>query len=565
LQYQLLSGTSINLLYQHQLLSLLPENSVHIMKKLILFQALIALSLHLFAQNAVSNLNGWHIKNFGTDGYYGISLEQAYKFLADKKIKSTPVIVAVLDSGVDTLHEDLTSILWVNPGEVPGNGIDDDKNGYIDDVHGWNFLGNPDGRNVNSTSSEWIRVYWRYKQRYEGKQTDTALLSREERYDYAQWQKARGGVVGKGMNEEQLNNLRQMMSNLRFCDSIFKQKFGRTEYTLKEVEDMRTTNEQEKNIKQFYTEVFKNVADKLSTNSLLINDAGNYVLGEERRASGDKVPPEDNRTSITGDDEKNLNTIYYGNNDIQAATAEHGTHVSGIIAAARSNGTGMDGIADNVRIMFVRTTPDGDEHDKDIALAIRYAVNNGAKVINMSFGKSLSPGKKMIDEAVRYAAAKNVLLVHAAGNSKRNIDGFDNFPNPRYLFTDSLATNWITVGACDEMGLAADFSNYGKKVVDVFSPGMAIYSTFPGGNKYKSWEGTSMAAPVVTGVAALLRSYFPNLTGAQVKNIITQSAAKPVVASTQPGTEKKVSMAELCSSGGIVNALNAVMLAAKYK
>jgi cell wall-associated protease len=535
------------------------------MKKLILFPAFIVFYLHLSAQSAAGNLNGWHLKNFGTDGYYGISLAEAYKFLAEKKLKSTPVVVAVLDSGVDTAHEDIKPVLWINPGEIPGNGIDDDKNGYTDDVHGWNFLGNKDGRNVNSTSSEWIRVYWRYKQRYEDKQADTALMSREERYEYALWQKARSGVVGQGMKEEQLKNLRQMVNNLRFCDSILKKKLGRNEYTLQEVQDMRTGSEMEKEIKQFYTQVFKNVSDKLSTNAMLINDADNYVLGEERRASGDKVPPEDNRTAITGDDEKNPATVYYGNNDVQASTAEHGTHVSGIIAAARSNGLGIDGIADNVRIMFVRTTPDGDEHDKDIALAIRYAVDNGAKVINMSFGKSLSPGKKMIDDAVRYAAANNVLLVHAAGNSKRNIDGFDNFPNPRYLFTDSLAPNWITVGACDEKGLAAAFSNYGKKVVDVFSPGMAVYSTYPGGNKYKSWEGTSMAAPVVTGVAALLRSYFPNLTATQVKTIITQSVTKPLSPGTQPGTENKVTMAELCSSGGIVNALNAVKLAAEYK
>jgi cell wall-associated protease len=533
------------------------------MKKLILFPALVAFSLLLSAQNAASSLNGWHVKNFGTDGYHGISLEQAYKFLADKKFKSTPVVVAVLDSGVDTLHEDLKSMLWVNPGEIPGNGIDDDKNGYVDDVHGWNFLGNKDGRNVPSTSSEWIRVYWRYKEKYEGKTPDTAKQDREERYEYALWQKARGGVVGKGMNEEQLKNLRLLMTSLRLCDSLLKQKFGRKEYTLKEVKNMRTSNELEKNIKNFLTDVFKNEHDQLSTNTILIADVDYYVTGEERRASGDKIPPEDNRYDITGDDEKNPATRFYGNNDVQAFSPLHGTHVSGIIAAVRSNGLGIDGIADNARIMQIRLSAEGDEYDKDIALGIRYAVDNGAKVINMSLGKSLCPDKKMIDDAIRYALSKQVLVVHAAGNSKRNIDGFDNFPNPQFLFTDSLAPNWITVGASTEKGLAAEFSNYGKKLVDVFAPGVAMFSTFPGGNKYKSWEGTSMAAPVVTGVAALLYSYFPKLTAVQVKNIITQSVIKPAVLSTQPGTENKVPMSELCASGGIVNVLGAVKLAEK--
>ena len=204
--------------------------------------------------------------------------------------------------------------------------------------------------------------------------------------------------------------------------------------------------------------------------------------------------------------------------------------------------------------------PDGDEFDKDIAMAMRYAVDNGAKVINISLGKSLSPDKKMIDDAVRYAARKNVLIVQAAGNSKRDINGFDNFPNPQYLFTDSLAPNWITVGASDCNGMAADFSNYGDKLVDVFSPGVAIYSTIPG-SKYMLLDGTSMASPVVTGVAALLRSYFPKLTAAQIKNIIDQSAIMPDKQTIIPGTNDKAYMNKLCKSGGIVNAYQAVKLA----
>jgi len=214
--------------------------------------------------------------------------------------------------------------------------------------------------------------------------------------------------------------------------------------------------------------------------------------------------------------------------------------------------------------MMVRTVPEGDEYDKDIALGIRYAVDNGAKIISMSFGKSLSPDKKLIDDAVRYAASKDVLIVQGAGNSKRNIDGYDNYPNPKYFLTDSIAPNWITTGASDAKGMAADFSNYGTKAVDVFAPGMVIYSTIPG-NKYIAWDGTSMATPVVSGIAALLRSYFPQLTAEDVKKIIEQTVVMPAEKTLKPGSTGKVLMNELCKSGGVVNAFNAVKLAAEYK
>ena len=534
------------------------------MKKIHVLLLLVVLTGTAVAQSAPAtseSLRGWHLKA-QQDGYFGIELEAAYRFLTERKIKSEPVIVAVLDSGIDTLHEDLKSVLWTNPGEIPGNGKDDDGNGYIDDVHGWNFLGNPDGRNVNSTSSEWIRVYWRYKARFEGKTIDTATLSPLEKYSYAQCQKARGGVVGHGMKPEQLKNLRQLLESVTICDSLLKLKFGTQQYTLKQVRNMTTANKMQEDVRQFFTEIFKNNSDENSTNKQLLANVTEYVVGEERRANGDKVPPEDNRTAITGDDEKTSTNRFYGNNDIQAANADHGTHVSGIIAAVRNNGLGMDGVANNVRILFVRTNPEGDEHDKDIAMGIRYAVENGAKVINMSFGKSLSPDKALIDEAVRYAISKDVLLVQGAGNSHLNVDGYHKYPNPRFLFSDSLAPNWITVGASDAKGQAADFSNYGKEVVDVFAPGVAMYAPFPGINQYKSWEGTSMAAPVVTGTAALLRSYFPQLKAAEIKQIINQSVTKPTFQMNKPGTKESVSMSELCKSGGIVNALGAVKLAA---
>ncbi|MEO5893071.1 MAG: S8 family serine peptidase [Ferruginibacter sp.] len=515
------------------------------------------------AQNV--SLKGWHLTDQKQSGYYGISLEQAYDFLTQKKLTSTPVIVAILDDGVDTSHEDLRKSLWTNPKEIPGNGIDDDGNGYIDDIHGWNFLGNKDGRNVYANSSEWIRVYWRYKAKYEGVKVDTAQLDKGQKYEYAMWQKARSGVVGKGMKEEELDNLRTYLANAVLCDSILKPNFPRKEFTAKQLAAFQPVGKMEADVKAFFLDIFKQFTLPDLNNNFVIGELQQYVKGEERRASGDKVPPEDNRKDVTGDDEKLVANRFYGNPDVSNSPLMHGSHLAGIIGADRTNGIGMMGIADNVQIMVVRTSAEGDEYDKDIAMGIRYATDNGAKVINMSFGKSLSPDKKMIDDALRYALSKDVLLVQAAGNSKRDINGFDNFPNPEYLLTDSIAPNWITVGASDTGGRAADFSNYGKKLVNVFAPGVAIYSTIPGGNKYMSWDGTSMASPVVSGLAALLRSYFPTLHATDIKQIIERSVTIPASETLQPGTQKKVQLNKLCSSGGVVNAANAVKLAFEYK
>ncbi len=533
------------------------------MKKILLSYCILFFYLLSFGQKKAGP--GWHLKDFQQDSFYGISLGKAYDFLKEKKLQPVTIIVGILDSGIDTTHEDLIANLWVNKKEVPGNNKDDDNNGYADDVHGWNFLGNADGRNVMSNSSEWIRVYWRYKKDFDGKAIDTATLSQAQKYAYASWQKASSGVVGRGPSAAKLDTIRQYVQSVIFCDSIFKILDAKIVYSAADLKTFKAKGDQQKAIQDFLKDVFGQFELPDVKNDFVVSEIRAYLSGEEAKASGDKVPPQTTRKDITGDDETNTSTAFYGNNEIAAGETMHGTHVAGIIGAVRNNKLGMDGISDNVQLMAVRTTPEGDEYDKDIAIGLRYAVDNGAKVINMSFGKSLSPDKKMIDDAVKYAASKDVLLVQAAGNSKRDISNFDNFPNPKYLFTDSLASNWITVGASDCNGNATSFSNYGAGLVDVFSPGAAIYSTVPFNNKYMSLDGTSMASPVVTGVAALLRSYFPKLTAVQVKKIIELSVVKPAGTTLLPGTDKKVKLADLCKSGGIVNAFEAVKLAYTYK
>jgi cell wall-associated protease len=281
--------------------------------------------------------------------------------------------------------------------------------------------------------------------------------------------------------------------------------------------------------------------------------------------------PEDYRGEVVQDKYDDLNDRFYGNNDVMATNPMHGTHVAGIIGAVRNNGIGINGVADNVRIMAIRAVPDGDEHDKDIALAIRYAVDNGAKVINMSFGKSFSPQKKWVDDAMKYAESKDVLLVHAAGNESTDIDHAENYPNPIYQQNGKRTTNWISVGAsgpeADE--LAASFSNYGKKEVDVFSPGVKIYSTLPGGNVYGNEQGTSMASPVTAGLAALILSYYPELSASQVKEIIIKSVTPvtglQVFKPSKEGEENLVTFSDLSASGGVINATEAIKLAESYK
>jgi len=501
--------------------------------------------------------NNWFELDRGTTGYYGISLDKAYDFLNGKK--SQTVVVAVIDSGVDTLQEDLKPILWHNPGEIPGNGIDDDKNGYIDDVYGWNFIGGKDGRNVHQDSYEAARVYWKLKDKYDDKVPDTTTMNDSEKAEYATYLRAKDAVT-KGVDPAQLLQMERILPVLEKGDSVIAKDLGKKEFTGKDVQGYTSQDPDAK----IAAAIYLNMAKANNSYDITNTDIINYLRGEIRKGEAASTPPEDFRDEIVKDNPNDINDRYYGNNDVMAGTPSHGTHCSGIIAAVRNNGIGMNGVANNVRIMMVRAVPDGDEHDKDIANAIRYAVDNGAKVISMSFGKSFSPQKSWVDDAVKYAESKDVLLVHAAGNDAKNIDSAENYPNPVFLDKSGVADNFITVGASGDStngGFTASFSNYGKNSVDVFAPGVNIYSTLPGGNNYGNFSGTSMATPVVAGVAALIREYFPNLTAEQVKMVIDSSATPITQQVKLPGTDELVNLSDISKSGGEVNAYNAVKLA----
>ena len=539
------------------------------MKRTSLFAICGLVSSVLFAQKD-DVPKGWHMLDKATTGYYGLSVDKAYDFVKTKKLKSKTVIVAVIDSGIDTLHEDLKSILWKNPKEIPGNGIDDDKNGYVDDIYGWNFLGGRDGRSVDQDSYEAARVYHKYKSKFSGKEINTSALSKDEKFEYEMWKRSEKEIAGDSKDSGmELIFLKRAYTNCLKADSILRKAMQKEKFTGKELGDFNPTDSEVKKAKNSLFSLMSGNDAMETTNEEFLEGFGDYVNGEEKKAEAGNTPPKTYRADVVKDNYSDFNDKFYGNNDVMVSnkSALHGTHVSGIIAASRGNGKGMDGEADNVKIMSLRAVPDGDEHDKDIALAIRYAVDNGAQVINMSFGKGFSPEKKWVDEAVKYAESKGVLMVHAAGNDAKNLDTTFNYPTPQ-LLDGTKPNNWITVGASGDPkagGLTANFSNYGKNEVDVFAPGVKIYSTVPGGNTYQNLQGTSMASPVVAGLAAFLLEYYPNLSAAQVKMVIEKSSQKPVDKVKNPGDDEMVPLSNLSRAGGVVNAFEAIKLASTIK
>ncbi|MBI5858763.1 MAG: S8 family peptidase [Sphingobacteriales bacterium] len=525
----------------------------------------------LFAQEVPK---GWHTLDQSATGYYGLSVDKAYEFVKAKRLKSKTVVVAVIDSGIDTTHEDLKNVLWRNLKEIPGNGIDDDKNGYVDDVYGWNFIGGRDGKNVEQDSYEAARVYHGQKTKWNNKDIDVSTLSPQDLFDYKAWKRAEEEITGGDSPTSSLELLfiKKAYSNCAKSDSILRKAMGKEKYTGKELDDFNPTEADAKKAKATLFGLMSQNGALETTNQEFLEGFGDYVNSEEKKAEAADTPPEEYRAKIVKDNYNDFNDKFYGNPDVMASnkSALHGTHVSGIIGAQRKNGVGMDGIADNVKIMMIRAVPDGDEHDKDIALAIRYAVDNGAQVINMSFGKGYSPEKYWVDDAVRYAESKGVLMVHAAGNDAKNIDTTFNYPTPLFL-DNKKPNNWITVGAsgpkndANGNGLTASFSNYGKTEVDVFAPGVRIYSTVPGGNTYQNLQGTSMASPVVAGLAAFIMEYYPTLSARQVKMIIEKSAVKTTVQVKDPGTGDPVNLADISKTGGFVNAYEAIKLASITK
>jgi subtilisin family serine protease len=518
---------------------------------------LIVLFVFPFFLNAQTKYKpNWQNLDFKKDSVFGISTERAYQELLKDK-KSVPVIVAVIDSGVDINHEDLKGKIHKNGKEAP-NGADDDKNGYVDDIDGWNFLGGKDG-NVEFETLELVRLVRALKPKYEKISLDS--LSKDDEAKYIEYLNMKSSL--NKQYSEAMDNLNGIYSFKTVLEGIIK-KIGKAEPVLEDFESFNPIEQGEGEVKKIMIGVLK---DGMSFSDFKKNEIDEAFKYYEEKVKY-QLNLEYNPRSIVGDNELDDNQRVYGNKDVIGADATHGTHVAGIIAALRTNKLGINGVANNVLILPVRAVPNGDERDKDVANAIRYAADNGAKIINMSFGKGYSPNKKVVDNAVKYAISKDVLLIHAAGNDNQDLDKEGNFPTKTYEDRKSEASAWIEVGASGPLNdstLKASFSNYGKTTVDVFAPGVRINSTTPL-STYSEQDGTSMAAPVVSGLAALIRSYYPNLTALQVKEIILKSVVKvnTIVNVTVDGEDKKVPFTDLSKTGGIVNTFNALKLAQTY-
>ena len=510
--------------------------------KVLQFLLISMFSLTLFAQETTQpfakktplteqQLQRWSHLDLEKDSIPGMSVDKAYTELLKNK-KSTKVIVAVVDTGVDINHEDLKSVIWTNKKEIPNNGKDDDKNGFIDDVHGWNFLGDSNNENL-----EMVRIL--------KKGDDGSEIYKNALADYTE-------------NLKEANEAKETVDVLLNADKAIVEVLKKDNYTIEELKDMPSAKfelyDSKRIMLSYATQKGATFHDDLKSYQTSVYDQLDYNLNKD--FDGRK---------IVGDNPEDINNKNYGNNVVYSKDRKdslHGTHVAGIIAQGRDNGLGGDGVADNVEIMPVRALLNGDEYDKDIALAIRYAVDNGAKVINGSFGKDYSPHAEWVYDAIKYAASKDVLIVHAAGNDSKDIDTEPNFPTDEVNGAE-IADNLITIGALrNEIGekVVAKFSNYGKKNVDVFAPGVKIYATVPG-NKYKYLQGTSMASPNAAGVAALIRSYYPNLKASQIKQILMQSGTSLNFDVKVGAKQEKIPFSEASVSGKIVNAYNALKMA----
>lgn len=481
---------------------------------------------------AEKDLKRWSDLDLVKDTVPGMSVDKAYAELLKGK-KSSTVIVGIVDSGVDIRHEDLQGQIWVNPKEIANNGKDDDNNGYIDDINGWNFLGDSNNEQLEMT-------------RIVAKGPGTPEYDKAK----AELDQEIAGIM----------QTKQQIDMIVAADKAIKEHLKKDNFTLEDVKAMETEDPTLSQYKAMFTQILSNTSKedfdaRIQRGVDYVYDQLNYNLNVDF-----------NGRKVVGDNPNDLNDTKYGNNNVigpNPEDAKHGTHVAGIVAQVRGNGKGGDGVAKDVKIMAVRAVPNGDEYDKDIALGIKYAVDNGAKVINGSFGKYYSPNKEWVQDALKYAASKDVLVIFAAGNDSKDLDVVNKYPSDSYDGAPEISNNVIIVGALNvEYGsnMVAPFSNYGKKNVDVFAPGMKIYATTPN-QTYEYLQGTSMASPNVAGVAALIRSYYPKLTAAQVKQIIMNSGLALKNDVKVGEDQHKANFSEVSKTGRIVNAYNALIMA----
>ena len=535
------------------------------MKKVLIAAAFLASFSFAFAQDKMqdNDLKTWYHKDFSTTNVYGVNTDNAYKFLESKGLKPRTIVVGVLDSGVEVDHPGLINNMWKNPNEIPNNGIDDDKNGYVDDIYGWNFIGGKTA-DVDADNLEVTRMVKKYQPIFEG--TDSAKNRANQAKmpeEYAIYQKSKKLYDEKGSEAKQYYHYFSGFNNA--IPSIVKTLNGKT-LTKANLATIKPASQEDSRNLQILNSLVQDAGNVGKTpkevEELLRKEIEGALKHYESQATKHYNLDFDPRAEIVGDNYDNYNEKHYGNNHYEGPDASHGTHVSGIIAGLPHGNETQYGVAHKVaKIMTVRAVPDGDERDKDVANAIRYAVDNGAKILNMSFGKAVSPGKKHVWDAMKYAEKKGVLLVKAAGNENQNIGENEYFPTNFMKQSDEkpFVSNMIVVGAStnNSQNLRARFSNYNGKMVDVFAPGQEIYSTVPDA-KYEYLQGTSMASPVVAGAAAVLWAYMPSLTPQQIKEALVKTVNKSTV---NANVDSNANFDQISVAGGVIDLYKAAQYA----
>ena len=477
----------------------------------------------------------WHNLDIEKDSVPGTSVERAYNELLND-LKGKKVIVAVIDTGLDIDHISLSENIWINKDEKV-NGKDDDNNGYIDDIHGWNYLGSS----------------------YDETRDMTRIL-RDNKINNRKYNLVEEEIQKEIKNsKEQLNILNYYIQILDESKELLSDYLDNDNFSIQDVNSIETVDPKLNRAKNIYKDFdfYGYTKEYLNEGIDQYNDFINYHFNVEFNG----------RT--TNDDIYDINDRNYGDNNINNTkeSESHSTHVSGIISGNRKIEDGNKGINNLAEIMVLRAVPNGDEYDKDVALAIRYAVDNGAKIINGSFGKYFSSNPEWVIDAIRYASENDVLFIAGAGNESKDLDSLsnDNYPNDQYFNKDEFSETFIKVGASSinlDENFTAYFSNYGKINVDIFAPGVDIYSSMPN-NKYKFQDGTSMASPVVAGIASLIMSYFPRLSAKKVKEIILESGIDIDLEIGNLGDKKNFN--EYSKSGKLINAYNALILASKSR
>lgn len=510
------------------------------------------------------NLMTWYHQDFASTNVYGVNTQNAYKYLDSKGLKIKPVIVGVLDSGVAVDHPGLVKNMWKNVNEVPNNGKDDDGNGYIDDIYGWNFSGGKNG-DIDIDNMEVTRVVKKYQSIFEGpNSTQNKANQAKMPEDFAMYMKSKEIFTKKSVEAKQNYETYKRIQGM--IPSMIAMLGGQN-LTSEVLASIKPTTQEQAMAASVLGQISrdpsvtgKSPAEVQKFLEAQMKEALDYY---EPQATKQYNLDYDPRASIVGDNYDDYTQKNYGNNHYEGPDAQHGTHVAGIIAGLPQGTEVQYGVGyKTAKIMTVRAVPNGDERDKDIANAIRYAVDNGARILNMSFGKPVSPGKAVVWDAFKYAESKGVLLVKAAGNENEDIAENVYFPTNYKNVEDAkpFVNNMIVVGAStnDNDFLRASFSNYNQKLVNVFAPGDKIYSTIPDG-KYEYLQGTSMASPVVAGAASVLLAYMPNLTPAQIIESLVKTSNKSTVnAMINSNTNNRFDM--ISEAGGVID----VRKAAEY-